>query len=377
MTSSLKSFSRRSFLAATTSAGAMYAANALAPLAALAQSPSLANDPRISQQPIVDKGFALVRKVGDGVYATISDRTKGMQTRSNGGFVVGRDSAVLIEGFQTPIGASFQFETLRSVTQVPIQAALNTHWHFDHTLGNTYYGGAGIPVWAHADAAVRMTSCFLRFQKEDLARFVAPFEKRVKEAKTDTQRQHAQSDIEGVSSLYTFAMQSVLGVPSRPLDPAKMPMKIDLGGLTIVVEFYVGHTDTDLIFRIPERNVVYAGDLLVYGQYPTNINGYPTKWRANVAKFAKFDKDTIFVPGHGQVCGQEAVTLMLELFDDMADQAQKLYKAGVPVEEATERYVVPAKWKDMRQFSWGFCVGRTIEQHYAEWSGKPGPVLNY
>jgi glyoxylase-like metal-dependent hydrolase (beta-lactamase superfamily II) len=231
-------------------------------------------------------------------------------------------------------------------------------------------------VWAHADAAARMTSCFLRFQKEDLARFLAPFEKRVKEAKTDVQHQHAQSDIEGVSSLFTFAMQSVLGVPSRPLDPAKMPMKIDLGGLTVVIEFYIGHTDTDLIFRIPEQNVVYAGDLLVYGQYPTNINGYPTKWRANVAKFAKFDKDTIFVPGHGQVCGQEAVALMLALFDDMADQAQKMYKAGVPVEEATERYIVPAKWKDMRQFSWGFCVGRTIEQHYAEWSGK-GPVLNY
>jgi glyoxylase-like metal-dependent hydrolase (beta-lactamase superfamily II) len=372
-----KPFSRRSFLAGTTSLGALYAANKFAPMVALARNDGLPDDPRVAQQPIVDKGFALVRKIGDGVYATISDRTKGMQTRSNGGFVVGKDSAVLIEGFQTPIGASFQLETLRGVTQVPIQAALNTHWHFDHTLGNTYYGGAGIPVWAHADAATRMTSCFLRFQKEDLARFLAPFEKRVKEAKTDVQRQHAQSDIEGVTSLFTFAMQSVLGVPSRPLDPAKMPMKIDLGGLTVVIEFYVGHTDTDLIFRIPERNVVYAGDLLVYGQYPTNINGYPTKWRANVAKFAKFDKDTLFVPGHGQVCGQEGVALMLALFDDMADQAQKLYKAGVPVEEATERYVVPAKWKDMRQFSWGFCVGRTIEQHYAEWSGKPGPVLNY
>jgi len=339
-----KPFSRRSFLAGTASLGALYAASKFAPMTALAQSQGLPNDPRVSQQPIVDKGFALVRKVGDGVYATISDRTKGMQTRSNGGFVVGKDSAVLIEGFQTPIGASFQLETLRSITQAPIQAALNTHWHFDHTLGNTYYGGAGIPVWAHADAAARMTSCFLRFQKEDLARFLAPFEKRVKEAKTDVQHQHAQSDIEGVSSLFTFAMQSVLGVPSRPLDPAKMPMKIDLGGLTVVIEFYIGHTDTDLIFRIPEQNVVYAGDLLVYGQYPTNINGYPTKWRANVAKFAKFDKDTIFVPGHGQVCGQEAVALMLALFDDMADQAQKMYKAGVPVEEATERYIVPAKW---------------------------------
>jgi hypothetical protein len=49
----------------------------------------------------------------------------------------------------------------------------------------------------------------------------------------------------------------------------------------------------------------------------------------------------------------------------------------VPVEEAGEHYVVPAKFKDFRQFSWGFCIGRTIEQFYAERSGKPGPVLNY
>jgi len=371
------SFSRRSFLAGTTSLGALYAANKFALLAAPAQSQSLPNDPRIAQEPVVDKGFALVRKVGDGVFATISDRTKGMQTRSNGGFVVGKDAAVMIEGYQTPIGAAFQMDTLRTVTQVPIRAALNTHWHFDHTLGNSYYGGAGVPIWAHADAATRMSSYYLRFQKENLATFLAPFEKRVRAAKTDSQREHAQSDVEGVTSLFEPASRSVLGLPSHPLDPSKMPMKVDLGGLTMVIETYIGHTDTDLIFRIPEQNVVYTGDLLVYGQYPTNINGYPTKWRANVAKFAQFDKDTIFVPGHGQICGQEAVALMLALFDDMAEQAQKMYKAGVPVEEAAERYVVPEKWKSMRQFSWGFCVGRTIEQHYAEWSGKPGPVLNY
>jgi hypothetical protein len=52
-------------------------------------------------------------------------------------------------------------------------------------------------------------------------------------------------------------------------------------------------------------------------------------------------------------------------------------KAGVPVEEAAERYVIPEKYKTFRQFSWGFCIGRTIEQFYAEWSGKTGPVLNY
>ena len=57
---------------------------------------------------------------------------------------------------------------------------------------------------------------------------------------------------------------------------------------------------------------------------------------------------------------------MRAVFDDIAEQAEKLYKAGVPVEEATERYVVPEKYKTFRQFSWGFCIGRTItEQFYA------------
>jgi glyoxylase-like metal-dependent hydrolase (beta-lactamase superfamily II) len=156
-----------------------------------------------------------------------------------------------------------------------------------------------------------------------------------------------------------------------------MPMKVDLGGLTLIIEAYIGHTDTDLIFRVPEQNVVYTGDLLTGGQYPVNINGYASKWRATLAKFATFDKDTLFVPGHGPICGQEGVAEMRACFDDLAEQAEKSYKAGVPVEEAAERYVVPEKYKMYRQFSWGFAIGRTIEQLYAEWSGKPEAILNY
>src|ERR1039458_1806088 len=126
--------------------------------------------------------------------------------------------------------------------------------------------------------------------------------------------------------------QAVLALPNHPLDPAKMPMKVDLGGLTIVIETYIGHTDTDLIIRVPDQNIVFTGDLLVKAQYPTNINGYPTPWRATLVKFAAFDKNTIFVPGHGQIGDLEAVALNRAVFDDIAGQAEKLYKAGVPVE---------------------------------------------
>jgi cyclase len=370
-----KPFSRRTFLAGTSSMGALFAATRLAPLPALAEA--LADDPRIAKQPIADKGFASVRKIGDGLYATIADRSKGLQARCNGGFLIGRDAAIMIEGFQTTAGAAFQLDTLRAVTQLPVRAAINTHWHFDHTLGNSVYGGAGIPIWAHADAASRMTAVYPKWQAEDLATFLAPWEKRVSEAKTDSQREHAKSDIEGVTGMFKPVSEAVLALPNHPLDPAKMPMKIDLGGLTVMIETYIGHTDTDLIFRVPEQNAVYTGDLLTSGQYPVNINGYATQWRATLAKFATFDRSTLFVPGHGPIFGQEGVAEMRACFDDIADQAEKSYKAGVPVEEAVERYVVPDRYRNYRQFSWGFAIGRTIEQFYAEWSGKPVPVLNY
>jgi len=370
------SFSRRRFLTGASSLGALYAASKFAlPLPALARP--LLDDPRIAKQPIADKGFASIRKIGEGVYATIADRSKGLQARCNGGFIMGRDAALMVEGFQTTTGSSFQLETLRSVTQVPVRAALNTHWHFDHTLGNSVYGGAGIPIWAHSDVPARMAAVYPKWQSEDLATFLEPWEKRVREAKTDSQREHAKSDIEGLTGMFKPVTETVLALPNHALDPAKMPIEIDLGGLTVVVEAFIGHTDTDLIYRVPAQNVIYTGDLLTGGQYPVNINGYVSRWRATLAKFATFDKNTLFVPGHGPLMGLEGVAEMRSCFDDLAEQADKSYKAGVPVEEAVERYIVPDRFKNYRQFSWGFAVSRTIEQLYAEWSGKPVQILNY
>lgn len=369
------SFSRRNFLAGASSLGVFYAASKLSPLPALAAP--LLDDPRIAKQPLADKGFASIRKIGDGLYATIADRSKGLQARCNGGFVIGRDAAVMIEGFQTTTGSAFQLDTLRSVTQLPVRAALNTHWHFDHTLGNSVYGGASIPVWAHVEVPARMTSYYTKWQSEDLATFLEPWEKRVREAKSDGQREHAKSDVEGLTGMFKPVSETVLALPNHGLDPAKMPIEIDLGGVTVSVEAYIGHTDTDLIYRVPSQNVIYTGDLLTGGQYPVNINGYPTRWRSTLAHFATFDKNTLFVPGHGQLMGQEGVAEMRSCFDDLAEQAEKSYKAGVPVEEAAERFVVPDRFKNYRQFSWGFCIGRTIEQLYAEWSGKPVQILNY
>jgi cyclase len=364
-------FSRRDFLAKTSCFGAFYAVARLIPLPALAAE--LANDSRVSQTPLVDKGFAAVRKVGNGLYATISDSSKGLQTICNGGFLVGKDSALLIEGFTTPVGASFQMDALRMVSQMPVKGALDTHYHFDHSMGNSFYGANAVPLWAHAAAAKRIVDSYVPLQGAEKETVLGPFEKRIKDAKSDTERAHAQSDLNAITGVFGVANASMLALPNHPLDPAKLPMSVDLGGLTAVVESHPGHSGTDMVVRVPEQNVVYTGDLLFNGWYPVCFDEKATVsgWRETLKKFAALDKDTLFVPGHGQICGQEGIATIREVFDDIAGQTEKMYKAGVPAEEAQHRYAVPDKFKNFPVYAWGFTIGPAITKLYAEWkAGK-------
>jgi len=366
----LSPFTRRDFLAKTSCFGAFYAVAKLIPLPALAEE--FVSDSRIAATPLVDKGFASVRKVGNGLYATISDPTKGNTTLCNGGFLAGKDSALLIEGFTTPGGAAFQMEALRMVSQVAVKGALDTHYHFDHSMGNSFYGANGVQLWAHASAAKRIVDNYAPLQGADKEAVLGPMEKLVKDAKSDTERAHAQSDLNAVTGVFQIANASILSLPNHPIDPAKLPMNMDLGGLTAVIESYPGHSGTDMIVRVPDQNVVYTGDLLFSGWYPVCFDEKATVsgWRETLKKFAALDKDTVFVPGHGQICGQEGIAAIREVFDDIAGQAEKMYKAGVPAQEAQHRYVVPDKFKNFPVFAWGFTIGPAITKLYAEWGAK-------
>ena len=165
-------FSRRVFMNRTSQWGVLAAAYQLLPLPLLAKS--LAGDSRIAQTAVVDMGFASVRKIGEGLYATISDTSKGLQTMCNGGFLAGKEGGLLVEGFVSPAGAGFQHETYRSVSKAPVIGALDTHYHFDHSLGNAYYGANGIALWAHANTAKRIIDSYGALQGVDKSAVVGP-----------------------------------------------------------------------------------------------------------------------------------------------------------------------------------------------------------
>jgi cyclase len=355
---------RRNFLASTSCLGAaLWAARAF-PVPAMAAGG--AESGRVSPQPLADKGFASVRKVGDGVYATISDLSKGLETVSNGGFIVGTEAALLVEGFRTPAGASFQLAALRQVSGVPVRAAVDTHYHFDHTLGNAHYGAQGIPIWAHEKAARLMFDNYGLGQGSDRSGKIAAAEKRIRDATDDAGREHAKGDLNALKLVFESVDSAVVSLPNRPLGASNLPVTVDLGGIEAVIEAHPGHTPTDLVVRVPRRNVVFTGDLLFNGWYPATFDANLSAWRKTLRMFSGFDQETLFVPGHGALCGPEGIATLRSVFDDLAEQAGRMYKAGIPVEEAQQRYTVPDRFKCFPIFAWSFCIGPAIAKYYEE-----------
>ena len=175
-----------------------------------------------------------------------------------------------------------------------------------------------------------------------------------------------------LGNLFDMANKTALAFPNRPLDPSKLPLHVDLGHFPIVVESYPGHSGTDLIVRAPEQKVVYTGDLLFSHAYPACFDDQCTMsgWRTTLKTFASWDKDTLFVPGHGPVCGQEGVQGLRDVFDDLAEQAEKMHKAGVPLSDAVDQYVIPDKFKTFPVFAWGFCIAGAISKLYGEMGAK-------
>src|SRR5437879_13513066 len=118
-------------------------------------------------------------------------------------------------------------------------------------------------------------------------------------------------------------------------------MKSELGGLTAVIESYPGHSWTDIIVRVPEQSVVYTGDLLFSALYPVCVDPQATVsgWRQTLKTFASWDRDTVYVPGHGPICGQEGIAVVRALVDAIEDHAHKMRKTRGHAAEAADSNV--------------------------------------
>jgi glyoxylase-like metal-dependent hydrolase (beta-lactamase superfamily II) len=173
---------------------------------------------------------------------------------------------------------------VRGLSGAPLVAAVNTHAHFDHVLGNAAFAGAGAELVCHEVAATKFP-----------------------DAATVPER--------------TFSSALVLDLGDRQVEllhPGR------------------GHTGGDLVVRVPDADVLLAGDLVEESAPPSyGDDSWPLEWPATLdLVLGLLGPDTVVVPGHGAPVDRDFVREQRAGIGQVAETIHGLAARGVPVGQA-------------------------------------------
>lgn len=325
-----------------------------APLLAARQAPRV----------VLDRGFGRVVRLTENVWVTLADPAKGAGCLSNGGIIAGRDATLIVEGHFQPAGAALEIDAARLLSRHPIRGAVNTHFHLDHTFGNAGYARERIPIIAHVQVPALMRRDYAALQGVDKRPLLQPLEKRVADARTADERQRRQAELDAARWQDGAIDDVTLTYPTEAIDPQASPGHIDLDGLSTVLDTHRGHTPGDLAITVPEREIMFVGDLLFYREYPVAIDADMIAWHGVLEALSRVNPSTRIVPGHGPVCSRDDVVPQLHLFDDLRQHSERMLAAGIPVDEASDRYAIPAAFRGYGVFAWSWTIGAAIRSYY-------------
>ena len=250
-----------------------------------------------------------IQQVSEGIYAYL--QPDGSWWLNNTGFLASRDGVISVDATSTERRTRAYLDAIRTVTEKPVRTLVNTHHHGDHTHGNYLFGGATI---------VGHERC----------------------------------------------REAILGTPAPP--PAGVWTDVDWGPLELAPPFltytdgvtlwsgdlrcevrYVGtpaHTTNDSIVHIPERSVVFAGDLLFNGGTPFALMGSVSGWIEVLETVLRPLGARTLVPGHGPVCGPEVIDDVLAYLRFVQRTAREAKEEGLSPLRAA-RAVDLGEFKDL------------------------------
>ncbi|HEY7325043.1 MAG TPA: MBL fold metallo-hydrolase [Streptosporangiaceae bacterium] len=280
---------------------------------------------------ITQPGRPEVQEVSPGVYAYI--QPDGTWWINNTGFLVGPQGVISVDSCSTERRTLAYQRAIASVTTAPVRAVVNTHHHGDHTFGNCLFPGAAI---------------------------------------IGQERTRAEAIASGPPRDLLVWDGPEWGALS--LDPPFVTFSDELslhaGDLRAEVRF-VGtpaHTTNDSIVWIPERRVLFCGDLIFNGGTPFVLMGSVEGAIDVLERVIRPLAATAIVPGHGPVFYDAApIDATLDYLRFVLRVAQESRDAGVPpLQAARETDLGPfADWPDAERI-----VGN-LHRACAELDGAP------
>jgi glyoxylase-like metal-dependent hydrolase (beta-lactamase superfamily II) len=206
-------------------------------------------------------------------------------------------------------------DAIFKATMRPVTRLVNTHWHFDHTGGNAYFGSAGVIIIAQENVKKQLSSV------QDV-----PFV--------------------GLRDGH-YPAQALPGVTYSG------NMMLRQGSQRLTLDNYgSAHTDGDTVIYIAPANVAVVGDIFSNHFYPIIdlVSGGSIDGMIHSLDriLAQTDEQTKIVPGHGPV----ATRVDLQDYRDMLVQVRQRVKDLIAAGKTLDEVVAAAPTQDF-DAKWG------------------------
>lgn len=248
--------------------------------------------------------------------------------------LVGGDRGLLaVDTHASALAARAVLDDVRRLGAGEVVGVVNTHEHFDHTFGNGMFRSAygQIPIHAHETAAARTLEAAERIKGL------------YRDDPSDPHRDEVL-ETEVVVADTTFSSAVSLDLGDRAVE---------------LVHPGRGHTGGDLVVRVPDVDVLLAGDLVEESAAP-GFGGdcYPLEWPLSLdIVLGLTTSSTVVVPGHGAPVSRDFVEEQRNAIGIVAETIRDLATRGVPVDQALE----VGDWPYLREVL-GHAVRRGYEQ---------------
>jgi glyoxylase-like metal-dependent hydrolase (beta-lactamase superfamily II) len=209
-------------------------------------------------------------KIQDNYYAIISNGMAG-----NIGVFINNAGVILIDDQWSLLSKKIK-ELLLTVTPKPVKAIINTHYHFDHTNGNIFFGSEKIQIISHENARTRMSE----------KQVIIPI---LKGLGPDNIVQKSYPP-EALPTL-TFTDKLTLYSGTEIID---------------LIHFKYAHTDGDAVVHFKNPDIYHTGDIFVMYGLPFIDEKAGGDIYAMIdaidTLLSQSNEKTKFIPGHGPVC---------------------------------------------------------------------------
>jgi len=226
--------------------------------------------------------------------------------------VGGSAGLLVVDTHASSLAARGVVDDIRALGIGEVTAIVNTHEHFDHTFGNhtmrLAYGA--IPIHAHEVAAEQTVAAGERIK----AQYADPV------GEPDPHRDEVlETDI--VSADHAFSSVVALDLGDRFVE---------------LIHPGRGHTAGDLVVRVPDADVLLAGDLVEESGTPGfGDDCFPLEWPLSLDIVLSLTTSaSVVVPGHGAVVDREFVEVQRNQIGILAETTRDLASRGVRVEDA-------------------------------------------